>query len=262
MMYPVIALLAGIAVVWVAGLVRAGGRRRLSWALPGVLAGVLTVLLLIQPVAADVRTSNVLGREDTRQIARDWLVTHYPRSLRIVIEPAVQTDYFLLPPGQRTGARQFVQGFVRDLRRQQKIDAPLGADTTYAATLTPSNIDAYRSAGFCLVMTNSLTRGRAENARVPKALAYYQRLERESRHLFHATPFKPGRRPVPLHFDFSYNYYPTAYERPGGIVDVYQLRNCKQQTGRVPQRPYGVSGLQKGVGSSYFPAASAGGQAP
>jgi 4-amino-4-deoxy-L-arabinose transferase-like glycosyltransferase len=265
MMYPVIALLAGIAVVWVAGLVRGWlGERpwRWGWALPGALATVLTALILIQPVAADVRTMNVLGREDTRQIAHDWLVKHFPRSLRIVIEPAVQTDYFLLPAGQRTGARQFVQGFVRDLRRQQKIDAPLGADTTYAATLTPSNIDAYRSAGFCLVMTNSLTRGRAENAKVPKALAYYQRLERESRHLLHLTPFKRGRRPVPLHFDFSYNYYPTAYYRPGGIVDVYQLKNCKQQTGRVPERPYGVSGLQKGVGSSYFPAAAQGGEAP
>jgi hypothetical protein len=223
---------------------------------------VIAALLLIQPVAADVRTMQVLGREDTRQIARDWLTKHFPQSLRIVIEPAVQTDYFLKPAGQRDGSRQFVQGFVRDLRRQQKIDAPLGADTTYAATLTPSNIDAYRSAGFCLVMTNSLTRGRAENARVPKALAYYQKLERESRHLLHLTPFKPGRRPVPLHFDFSYNYYPTAYYRPGGIVDVYQLKNCQQQTGRVTEHPYGVSGLQKGVGSSYFPKASAGGQGP
>ena len=258
MMYPVLALFAAIAVVhlcsWVAG--RLSGRlegRRWAWAVPGVLAAVLTALILIQPVAADVRTSEVLGRVDTRQLARDWLVTHYPRSLRIVIEPAVQTDYFLLPPGQRNGGRQFVQGFVRDLRRQQKIDAPLGADTTYAATLTPSNIDAYRSAGFCLVMTNSLTRGRAENAQVPKALAYYQRLERESDHILHISPFKPGRAPVPLHFDFSYNYYPTAYYRPGGIVDVYRLRNCKQQTGRVAEHAYGVSGLQKGVGSAYAP---------
>src|SRR3954467_4702311 len=268
MMYPVIALLAGIAVGWAAGLLqrlvreRRFAGRRWAWALPGALAGLLTVLILIQPVAADGRTMQVLGREDTRQQARDWLVARYPQSLRIVIEPAVQTDYFLKPAGQRDGSRQFVQGFVRDLRRQQKIDAPLGADTTYAATLTPSNIDAYRSAGFCLVMTNSLTRGRAENARVPKALAYYQRLERESRHLLHLTPFKPGRAPGPLHFDFSYKYYPTAYYRPGGIVDVYQLKDCKQQTGRLPEHPYGVSGLQKGVGSSYFPKAAQGGQGP
>jgi 4-amino-4-deoxy-L-arabinose transferase-like glycosyltransferase len=264
MMYPVLALLAAIAVVQVGTFVagRLRGRlegRRWGWAVPGAVAALLTALILIQPLAADVRTSQVLGRADTRQLARDWLVQHFPQSLRIVIEPAVQTDYFLKPPDQRDGGRQFVQGFVRDLRRQQKIDAPLGADTTYAATLTPKNIDAYRSAGFCLVMTNSLTRGRAENAKLPKALAYYQRLERESNHLLHLSPFKPGRAPVPLHFDFSYNYYPTAYYRPGGIVDVYQLRNCKQQTGRVAEQPYGVSGLQKGVGSSYAPSGATSG---
>jgi hypothetical protein len=86
---------------------------------------------------------------------------------------------------------------------------------------------------------------------VPEALAYDQRLERESAHLLHLSPFKPGRKPVPLHFDFSYNYYPTAYHRPGGVVDLYQLDNCKQGYGRVTQHPYGLSGLQKGVGSSY-----------
>lgn len=252
MMYPLLAVFTGIAVVRIAALVR--GRH--AWALSGAAAALLTALLLIQPVAADVRTSNVLGREDTRQIARDWLVAHYRPSLRIVIEPAVQTDYYLRPPGLRT-SRQFVRGFIQDLRRQQVIDAPLGADTTYAAALTPDNIDAYRTAGFCLVMTNSLTRGRAENAKVPQALAYYQRLERESLHFLHVSPFKPGSRAVPLHFDFSYNYYPTAYYRPGGIVDIYRLKHCHQQRGRVALLPYGTVGLQKGVGSSYKPKAKA-----
>jgi hypothetical protein len=249
MIYPLLAILAGVAVVRVAGLVR--GRH--AWALSGLAAAVLTGLALIQPVAADVRTSNVLGREDTRQFARDWLVAHYPDRLRIVAEPAVQDTWFKKPGGQRNGRRQFITGFIRDLRRQQAIEAPLGADTTYAASLRASNIDAYRRAGFCTVMTNSLTRGRAENGQVPLALAYYQRLERESAHVFHMSPFKPGRTPVPLHFDFSYDYYPTAYYRPGGIVDIYRLDSCTQGYGPVPARPYGVSGLQKGVGSSYGP---------
>lgn len=253
MMYPLLALFAGVGVVSVTTWVAERVRPRHALALSGLLAALLTAGILIQPVAADVRTSNVLGREDTRQIARDWLVKNFPHSLRIVIEPAVQTDYYLRPAGERQHGRQFVQGFVRDLRRQQKIDAPLGADTTYAASLNADNIDAYRSAGFCLVMTNSLTRGRAENAKVPQALAYYQRLERESKHLLHVSPFKAGRSAVPLHFDFSYDYYPTAYYRPGGIVDVYQLNNCTQGVRRVRQHPYGLKGLQKGVGSAYRP---------
>jgi hypothetical protein len=103
------------------------------------------------------------------------------------------------------------------------------------------------------VMTNSLIRGRAENAQVPGALAYYQKLERESKHVFHASPFDAGAKPVPLHYDFSYNYYPTAYSRPGGVIDIYQLNDCKQQYGRVPSRPYGVRGLEKGVETSLPP---------
>ncbi len=95
-------------------------------------------------------------------------------------------------------------------------------------------------------MTNSLTRGRAENAKVPQALAYYQRLERESKLLFHVSPFKPGRAPVPLHFDFSYDYYPTAYYRPGGIVDIYQLNNCVQGFGRVQAAPVRLQGAAEG----------------
>ena len=150
--------------------------------------------------------------------------------------------------------RNVYGGFTQDLRRQQQLDSPLGADTTYAATLTPENIDAYRAEGFCTIVTMSLIRGRAQNAAVPQALAYYQRLQRDSRLLYTVSPFKPGRKPVPLHFDFSYDYYPTAYHRPGAIVDVYRLNSCSEKTGRVPAKPFGDTGLQKGVGTSYLPA--------
>jgi hypothetical protein len=252
MIYPILSIFAGIGIVALAGLVR-GRSPRWGWAISGGLAALITAAVLIQPVAADWRTSNVLGRMDTRQIAKRWLVRNFPDSLRIVIEPAVPDIYYRKAGKPNALRNYFVRGFVNDLRRQKAFDSPLGADTTYASTLTPDLIDAYRGQGFCLVMTDSLIRGRAENAQLPQALAYYRRLERESRHIYHLSPFKPGRKPVPLHYDFSYDYYPTAYYRPGGIIDVYRLNNCTQKTGRVPQRPYGVKGLEKGVGTSLRP---------
>jgi 4-amino-4-deoxy-L-arabinose transferase-like glycosyltransferase len=256
MIYPILSMLAGIGVVRSVQLLVGrwrGLEPRRAWALSGAAAGLIGLLVVIQPLASDVRTSNVLGRDDTRQIARDWLVRNYPDSLRIIIEPAVPDSYYRKLGKVNPLKNQFVRGFTNDLRRQGALDAPDGQYTTYAATLSPDNIDTYRATGFCLVMTTSLIRGRAEQGKVPEALAYYRRLERESTRVFHASPYKPGRGPVPLHYDFSYDYYPTAYYRPGGDVDIYRLNNCKQGRKRVPQRPYGAVGLQKGIGTSLPP---------
>src|SRR3954447_7964347 len=215
--YPILAILAAIGVMGVAQLV---GRRR-AW-LAGGVAAALCAGLLIQPVAADVRTTQVLGRTDTRDIARSWLVSNLPRSLRIVVEPAVPDNWYKVK-GETTGARQFVRGYVQDIRRQANADAPPGVNLAYAQTLNPGLIDAYRSKGFCYVMTFSLIRGRAENSKLPKALAYYDRLEHEGRRVLYISPYDPGRKPVPLHFDVSYNYSPPGYNRPGPEVKLYRL---------------------------------------
>jgi Dolichyl-phosphate-mannose-protein mannosyltransferase len=244
-MYPVLALLGGIGIVWLARRVRA---RPFVQALVGfaVLAAVL-----VQPLAADLRTSEVLGRQDTRQVMRNHLVAHYPAGLRVVIEPAV-SDNFYDVSGNLERKKQFIRGFIRDIRRQSGADAPEGTNSTYANTLTPALIDQYRKTGFCLVATMSVIRGRAENAALPAALAYYRRLRGESTQILHATPYERGRRPVPLHYDFSYDYYPTAYHRPGPEVRVYRLHACQQQFGKVPIFPRGTRGLEKGEGTSYF----------
>ena len=56
---------------------------------------------------------------------------------------------------------------------------------------------------------------------------------------------------MPLHFDFSYNYYNRNYARPGAVVKLYKLNNCTQKTGKVPNMPVGTKGLDKGIGSSF-----------
>jgi hypothetical protein len=169
----------------------------------------------------------------------------------VVVEPGVPDSFYGIPPNFRR-RKQFIRGFIRDIHREANATAAVGTTSSYAKTLRPALIDAYRRTGFCLAVTMSIIRGRAEAARLPGSLAYYARLERDSTLIFHATPYKKGRKPVPLHYDFSYDYYPTAYYRPGPDVRIYRLHNCRQGYGKVPIHAAGTTGLDKGRGTSFL----------
>ena len=233
--YPALALLAGYAVAWASERL-APRLGRLGAAAPALVTGVLVALLVAQPLAAGVRTGRLLGREDTRNIARAQLVERYPSSLRAVIEPAVPARWYRRAGvGGLRGRKAFVRGFAKHQAETR---------VQYPALLQPGLIDNYRAAGFCLVMTMSVIRGRAENARLPRALAYYDRLERESDEVLRVSPYRAGADPIEFSFDHSYTYYPRAFERPGPDVNVYRLRDCKQQYGPLPNGeplPGGIS---------------------
>ena len=91
--------------------------------------------------------------------------------------------------------------------------------------LRPELIDLYRRDGACWIVTASHQSGRAfaEPERAPGAIAYYDRLEREADVVFSASPFDAGAAPVPFSYDFSFDYYPLAYHRPGPQMTVYRL---------------------------------------
>src|SRR3954453_19867760 len=217
--YPVLILLAASAIVQAAGWLRARSPR-LAFRL---VAGLLTVAAVAQGALADVRSTQVLGREDTRQVARQWLVDHYPSSLRVVIEPAVPARYYRRQGrGGLHGLKAFVRGFAKHQAETR---------VQYPSLLRPDYVESYRRSGFCLVMTMSLIKGRAENAKLPKALAYYDELAKQSKVVYHLSPYKAGAKPVRFDFDFSYNYYPTAFSRPGPEITIYRLRDCKQKFG-------------------------------
>jgi hypothetical protein len=216
--YPSLALLAGVAIAWVA---RRVPRGRVAQGFALALVGLAVMAL---PIYADVRTARLLGRTDTRQTARDWLVAHYPKRLRVVIEPAVPARFYRV--ADAPGRKQFIRGFIRDITDTHE---------DYGSTLSPATVDQYRRAGFCLVMTMSLIRGRSQNAHFKLALAYYDRLERESKLVYHGSPYKTGAKPVKFNFDLSYNYYPSAFARPGPEIWIYKLNNCKQGYGPVPK---------------------------
>ena len=271
--YPVLALLCGVTLVQVAALLRTRPR------LQPVALALLTLVLLAQPLIADLRTAAVLGRTDTRNAARDFLVDRYPAELRVAIEPAlpvVPDVYYRSRPGDGGPAtaevctgltkgtpdvedasgtcvpvdqQRFSREFLRDVRR--RVSDPEGGPNANLTMYRPELIDVYREQGYCTVVTMSIVRERAENAGDRRVLGYYDRLERESEVLFEASPYRRGADPPAFDFDLSFNYLPAAFERPGPAVRVRRLRACRQQFGEVSERPAGNRGLMKGVGVTF-----------
>ena len=269
--YPALAMLAAAAICQVASLLERGAARwrqrhagrpaaraHPAWAGAAVLAA-LTAVVLAQPLAADVRSAQVLGRDDTRQQARDWIEQNYPPELRASVEPTVPGRWFRSnpegdPPSwlsrceQRAGwtepgwayagedgeriCAQYKPGLVA------RPDGGIRA-SAYHAVLDPEVIDDYRLYGYCLVMTADVVRDRALQSGDADARAYYARLDREGRVVRTFSPYDPGAGPVPFNFDLSFNYYPPEYERPGPTITVHRLGDCEQSTGppiiRIPR---------------------------
>jgi 4-amino-4-deoxy-L-arabinose transferase-like glycosyltransferase len=249
--YPALAMLAAVAIVRGAEVVPRGGWPRAA------AAAALTLVVLAQPLAADIRTAQVLGREDTLSQARAFLDERSPPGLRVAIEPAVPGRYFRSNPEgtipawlSRCPRREdwtepgwsYVAAGGRRVCEQYKPGLFVRPDggvraSAYHAVLSPEVIDDYRLYGYCHVVTVNVVRDRAE--RDPEARAYYRRLERESQLLREFSPYDEGADPVPFNFDLSYNYYPPEYERPGPTVRVYRLDDCKQAYGppliRIPK---------------------------
>jgi hypothetical protein len=243
--YPVLAMLAGAALVRASELVR--GRPLVRAA---ALCG-LTLLVLAQPLAADVRTGQVLGREDTREQVRNFLAHRFPAELRVSVEPAVPGRWYRATPegrnppwlrrcGRRKGWDEpgwlYPNAGGRRVCAQYKpgqFSRPDGGvrASAYHLVLRPRVVDDYRFYGYCLVVTFGVVRERAEETRDPAVGAYYRRLARDAELVRTFSPYDKGAKPVPFNFDLSYNYYPTAYHRPGPVARVYRLRGCRQAFG-------------------------------
>ena len=63
--------------------------------------------------------------------------------------------------------------------------------------------------------------------KVPHAIEYYKRLESDAILVASFSPIKHGSKLPSFNFDWSYDYYPGAYYRPGPVVKIYQLTQGK-----------------------------------
>jgi len=259
--YPAFAMLAAVALTRAADLVPRSAAIRAA-----VLAS-LTLVVLAQPLAADVRSAQVLGREDTREQVRAFLADDYPPELRVAIEPAVPGRYYRVNPdgrfppwlhrcARRPGWSEPGWSFPRPAGRRicarfrpGQFTRPDGGvrASAYHLDLDQDVIVQYRRYGYCLVVTFGVVRERALATGDPDVRAYYTRLERESDVLRRFSPYDKGAKSVPFHFDLSFNYYPRAYQRPGPVATVYRLRHCRQRYGEPPVQIPKARELPRGV---------------
>jgi hypothetical protein len=271
--YPALAMLAAAAIGQASALVERrtaalkGDRPGLQapgTSYPGHLIAVgvataLTAVVLVQPLAADIRSAQVLGRDDTRQQARDWIEAHYPpeRGRRSSRRCRAAGSGRIPRATRRAGslaARSRTAG-PSGAGRTSTPAASASAPSTSPAwwhgptaasghrrtrtVLDPGVIDDYRLYGYCLVVTVDTVRARALQTGDRDARAYYDRLERESKVVRTFSPYDAGAKPVPFNFDLSFNYYPPEYNRPGPTVQIRRLGDCRQATGppivRIPR---------------------------
>ena len=94
-----------------------------------------------------------------------------------------------------------------------------------ARRLEPAVLDILEREGVCWFVTGSFAYGRvyAEPNEVPSAVLFYRKLAREAEVAYRAIPYDPGAGPVAFNFDWSTNFYPLAYHRPGPEMVVYRL---------------------------------------
>ena len=243
--YPALAMLGAVALTRAADLVPRGAVARAA------VLTLLTALVLAQPLAADVRTARVLGRQDTREEVRDYLIGNFPPELRVSIEPAVPGRFYRnnpdgrLPPWlHRCPRRADWRGLgwsypgpggkrVCKRHRPGQFARPSGGvrASAYHLVLDRRVIDDFRRYGYCMVVTFGVVRDRALETGDSNVREYYARLERESDVVRRFSPYDEGAQPPPFHFDLSFNYYPTAYHRPGPAATIYRLRDCRQRYG-------------------------------
>jgi 4-amino-4-deoxy-L-arabinose transferase-like glycosyltransferase len=250
--FPLLCLLAAVFVLWSADrlgalMARAVSARRgaahtgpaLGRRLAIALAGLLGAAVLAQGLVFSVHSGLVLARADTRNLTRAWMVANVPAGTKIVAEP-VSPDAWARERKPATATATAAgdyrwHKYPSLLSRISATGQLLSAGHSvvvienYERTLSPALLDYYRRHGYCIVVSGSTQSGRAfaDPRQAPLAIAYYRALQSQGEVIFRASPYARGKGPVAFGFDWSFDYYPLAYHRPGPTMTLYRLHGAR-----------------------------------
>lgn len=210
--FPILCLLAAYGAVRGADLLAARVRRP---QIAAALTGVAVAALIAQAAVHSVHNDRVLSRPHTMNLAREWMFENVPEDAKVITEPFFANSWNSPWPHAITSPRLL-----------------LGGEGAYAGYLSDRLVRAYLRHGYCWVVASSSYWGLAlsDDVVAKRAQTYYDALARHGTVRFSASPWGPvdnaggpGKDVVPFDFDFSYDFYPLAYDRPGPYVQVYEL---------------------------------------
>ena len=222
---PVFPIACLLAAYFVSELVARVHQRR---AITVFAAALVVVCLLAQGILYSVHDDLVLARADTRNLTRAWMVAHVPRGARIVLEPVVLGSWLREGGGVDRWAKYPA---LKSVIAPNGTLAPQSSRTValedYETTLSPALIGWYERLGYCWIVSGSTESGRAlaDPHAAPLAVAYYRALAAQAQIVYHVSPYSPGSTPPAFNFDWTFDYYPLAYRRPGPEMTVYKLRS-------------------------------------
>jgi hypothetical protein len=240
---PIFPILCLLAAFFALSLAQAAASRELRVG----LAALLVVALLSQGLLYSVHSGLVLSRADTRNLTRAWMVTNVPKGALIVAEPVSPDEWAReVTHGRPTAGNPYRWPKYPSMLSRISADGALEPSSAplrkvgienYERTLSPALIGYYERNGYCWVVSGSTQSGRAfaDPKAVPGAIAYYAALAKQGEVVYRASPYSHGRNRVGFDFDWSFDYYPLAYRRPGPEMTVYRLHG-----GRCGNRP-GIS---------------------
>ena len=242
--FPIACLLAAYFSLEVAGwATRRAPRLRVGFTALAVIA------LATQGIVYSIHSGLLLSRADTRNLARAWVVKNIPAGARIVVEPVVPNAW-LDETGRLGGGevRWVKYPTLRVLLNPSK-GTPEPTHRTvllenYESTLGPALISYYERNDYCWVVSGYTQSGRAfaDPKTVPDAIAYYRELERQGEVVYHVSPYSsgesspgngsPGKSRVAFNFDWTFDYYPLAFHRPGPEMTIYRLHGGRCASAR------------------------------
>jgi hypothetical protein len=171
------------------------------------------------------------------------MLAHIPAGAKIVAEPVELEEWAReVKPGTSTEHNPYRWHLYPSLSPRIAANGTIASAylpevglENYETTLHPALINFYEHERFCWVITGSTESGRAfaDRKAVPGAIAYYRKLARDGEVVYRASPYARGlggRESVPFNFDWSFDYYPLAYERPGPQMTIYRLHGGRCRT--------------------------------